>query len=64
MKIIDTDNFGGDYPDEKVVADNITNRDFGELMTAALNDMYVYPDSPRYYKLVEDGYVLQPGFKP
>jgi hypothetical protein len=63
MKIIDTDNFGGDYPDEKVIADNITNKTFGEVMVKALND-YVGEESSRYYQLKEDDYVLQPGFEP
>jgi len=58
MKIIDTDNFGGDYPDEREIATNITNQTFAEIMCAALNQKFCYDDCcSRYYK-------LQPGFEP
>jgi len=63
-RIVDTDNFGGDYPDEKFVENlpclskeaidkiaDIVNKDIG-------------PDSNRYYKVVELPYELQPGFEP
>jgi hypothetical protein len=62
MKIIDTDNFARDYPDEKVIADNITYDVFAKIMCDALNkNAGVY--SIRYYKVVEDDYVLQQGFE-
>lgn len=61
--IVETDNFGGDYPDERfllgfpilsdeaqVVAD-IINRNAGE-------------NSRRYWKVVDPGYKLRPGFEP
>ena len=65
MKIVDTDNFDGDYPNEKVVADNIKYRPFAETMCDALNKKYCYSDAcSRFYKVVEDDYVLQPGFEP
>lgn len=65
MKIIDTDNFGGDYPDEKVVAEGITNSDFALVMCDALNAKYCNHDNaPRFYRVVPDDYVLQPGFEP
>lgn len=63
MKIIDTDNFGGDYPDEKVIADNIKYEPFAKVMCEALNE-YTGPNSSRYYRVVEDDYELQPGFEP
>lgn len=62
MRIIDTDNFGRDYPNEKfllwpmpewacqAIAD-ILNREAG-------------PDSHRYYRVVPDDYELVPGFEP
>jgi hypothetical protein len=61
-RIVNTDNFGGDYPDEKFllwpmprqsaqcIAD-VLNRDSGERAS-------------RFYKVVENDYVLQPGFEP
>jgi hypothetical protein len=65
MKIIDTDNFGGDYPNEKIIAENIKSEEFAVVMADALNDIYCSSDySPRFYKVVDDDYVLQPGFEP
>ena len=61
MKIVDTDNFGGDYPDEQVIAESITNEFLGNEMVKALNND---PNNSRYYKLVPDDYKLQPGFEP
>lgn len=37
MKIVSIDNFGGDYPDEKVIADNIKWKRHAEVMAEALN---------------------------
>ena len=61
--VIDTDNFGGDYPNEtwiiqcwlsergaQEIAD-VLNRESGE-------------NSQRCYKVQQQGYKLQPGFKP
>ena len=65
MKIVDTDNHGGDYPNEKVIADNITREDFAKVMCKALNDKYCNNNyAPRHYKVVADDYKLQPGFEP
>ena len=67
MKIIDTDNFGGDYPNETIIAENIRSADLAEVMCTALNyeNSIVYGDNaPRYYVVVADDYVLRPGFKP
>jgi len=63
MKVVETDNFGGDYPNEKFL--NIPNvtADAAERICAALNEA-VSPDHPRYWKSVPDEYVLQPGFEP
>jgi hypothetical protein len=32
MKIVDTDIFAGDYPNEQLIADHITNKEMGEVM--------------------------------
>lgn len=64
MKIVDTDNFGGDYPDEKVIAEGITNERFAKIMCRALNDSFSGETAMRFYKVVPDDYVLQPGFEP
>ena len=64
MKIVDTVNFGGDYPDEQVIADHIPNESFAHVMCRALNGAFCNDDcAPRFYKVVPDDYVLQPGFR-
>ena len=63
MKIIDTDNFDGDYPNERDIAVGIERRDHAAIMCQALND-WAGVNSPRYYKVVEDDYVNVPGFIP
>jgi hypothetical protein len=62
--IIDTDNFCGDYPNEQFIAINISFRPFAETMCEALNSKYGGEHSSRYYRVVEDGYKLVPGFEP
>lgn len=65
MKIIDTDNFGGDYPNEKVIAENIKDPKIAKIMCDALLDELCTSNyCPRFYKVVEDDYILQPGFEP
>lgn len=61
-RIIDTDNYGGDYPDEhfhlfpmpqeaaQAICD-IVNEQLGERAS-------------RFYRVVSDDYKLQPGFEP
>ena len=64
MKIIDTDNFSRDYPDETVIASHINNKKFAEVMCEALIERYCSEHSQRYYRVVDDDYVLQGGFEP
>ena len=64
MKIIDTDNFGGDYPNERVIAEGITNEDFAKVMCDALIARFGGDYADRYYKVVPDDYKLKPGFEP
>jgi hypothetical protein len=64
MRIIHTDNFGGDYPDEKFVTElpRLNAVRMARICHAINNEL---PDNaPRYYKVVDDDYVLQPGFEP
>lgn len=63
MKIVDTDNFDGDYPNEKVIAENIKNLCLAKIMCNALNKQEG-EQGLRYYKIVDDDYVLVPGFQP
>ena len=60
MRVIETDNYGRDYPDEKFVSEVLPKKE-AQAIADKLNDkdgMY----SQRYYKVVEDDYELQPGF--
>lgn len=63
-KIVNTDNFGEDYPNEKFV-ENLPVLSAGQatLICDAINR--TQPDNaPRFFKVVADDYQLQPGFEP
>lgn len=60
-RIVDTDNYDGDYPDEKFLLWNM-NEDDAQRICDILNSRG--QPKPRYYKVVEDNYKLQPGFEP
>ena len=64
MRIMHTDNFGGDYPDEKFV-EGLPNLDKDRMqkIADAINTQQG-PDAARYYKVVPNDYKLQPGFEP
>lgn len=63
-KIIHTDNFGGDYPDEKFVEGlPVMNAEQAQSVANAIN-MIIGQHSPRYYRVVPDDYKLVPGFEP
>lgn len=64
MKIINTDNFGGDYPDEHFVNLASMSEEHAKKVCKAINDAFDHPYKDRYYKVVKDDYVLQPGFEP
>lgn len=61
-RIVNTDNHGGDYPDEKFELFPMTE-DQAKALVAIIND-FAGPDSDRYWKVVDLGYKLQPGFEP
>jgi hypothetical protein len=64
MRIIHTDNFGGDYPNEKFV-DGLPrlNKEKMKIICDAINKV-IGENNPRFYRVVEDDYILQPGFEP
>jgi hypothetical protein len=70
MRIIHTDNFGGDYPDEKfvteipVIPDTEEGRDIGWTICRALQKLAGGELAQRYYRLVDNDYKLQLGFEP
>lgn len=63
-KIVETDNYGGDYPDEKFVENlPILTKENAELIAEAINKT-IPASNARYWKVVDSNYVLQPGFEP
>ena len=63
MKIIETDNFDGDYPDEQFVNLPSMKEAHAEAVARTINDGF--PTShPRYWRVVADDYKLRPGFEP
>ena len=63
-QIVDTDNFNGDYPDEKVFIGNLPTQALAERIAEAINNRFVSDHSPRFYKVTDSSYKLQPGFEP
>jgi len=55
MKIIETDNFDRDYPNEKVVMCNL-NSDQAEYIAEAINKVCSGPAAQRFWKVVEEDY--------
>lgn len=65
--IVNTDNFDGDYPDEKFVENlpRLDDRAYAERIAEAINNGFGGSGmQPRFFKVVEEGYVLRPGFEP
>lgn len=65
FKIVQTDNFGGDYPDEKFVTGlpYFHTKERAQSVADAINAT-VPDDYDRYWKVVDCNYELQPGFEP
>lgn len=66
-KIIETDNFGGDYPDEKFVFSfPLKHETCIQICRLINNDLSEKENEQqsRFYNTVENDYVLRPGFEP
>lgn len=63
FRIVDTDNFGGDYPDEKFVGTDYATEAEAQKVANEMNDGHG-DYSRRYRKVVEMPYKLAPGFTP
>lgn len=61
-RIVETDNFGGDYPDERFIGEAFDTR--AEAMIEADRRNAGNEYSPRYYKVVDSTYELVGGFEP
>lgn len=62
-RLVDTDNQGGDYPNEKFIDIYCMSEEHAKAIAKAINDGYG-DESPRYTKVVKDTYTLQPCFIP
>ena len=58
MKIVRTDNFAREHISERLVAENIQNKEEAEVMIGALIDKLTSHSGPNWYKLVDDDYKL------
>lgn len=65
--VVETDNYGGDYPDESFVIRRV-RREAAEEIADLINKELCVGMASRFWKVVEDGlikpYKLQPGFEP
>jgi hypothetical protein len=64
MKIIETDNFGRDYPDEKFIGlppmQELVAQEIADLINKHLSG----DNASRIWHVVPNNYVLQGGFEP
>lgn len=64
MKIIETDNFGRDYPDESFVDLPPMDEDAAKKIAEIINAQCSGPHSQRFWDVVHNDYILVPGFQP
>lgn len=68
FKIVNTDNYGSDHPDEKFVdgLPCLSSKQDADKIADAINDVVFNDgrDSCRFWKVVEMPYELQTGFEP
>lgn len=64
MKIVAIDNLANDAVADLLVAENITNKSYAEVMVKALNEHYCNDDyGARYYVVKENDYRLSRGME-
>ncbi len=63
MRIVETDNYGGDYPNENFVLHHMSNKAAKEIVDV-INKCCSGELASRYWKVVNNDYKLQPGFEP
>lgn len=64
--VVSSDNFGGDYPNETFVSVPMTQTQAAEHCRKLNTELerQFGSASPRWHKVVEEGYKLEPGFEP
>lgn len=63
-RIVETDNFDGDYPNESFVLFQMPEQYAKEIVDKINHVANLHGTHPRYWKVVEDDYKLLPGFEP
>lgn len=63
MRIVETDNFARDYPNEKFVNIPRVSEERAKIIAKAINECFD-EEYDRYWKVVPDDYILEPGFEP
>lgn len=64
-KVVEGDNFGGDYPNESFVNVAPTTYDKAQVITDAINAAFCHYDGARrFWRVEREDYTLQPGFEP
>jgi len=63
MKIVGVDNYDNEAVADLLVAENITNKSYAEVMCEALNKRYSSEHGARYYQIKEDTYRLSRGME-
>ena len=63
-KIVETDNFDGDYPDESELKLPPMTKSQAMALTNTINTIFSSDVAPRYWKVEPMDYKLQPGFEP
>ncbi len=63
-RIIETDNFGGDYPDETFLPLPNMTLVQAHAVADAINAACSGTTASRYWRVVDADYELQPGFEP
>ena len=64
FKIVETDNFGGDYPNEKFLNLPPMREEVAKHLVDDINLACSGEHAPRFWKAVPHDYKLQPGFEP
>lgn len=66
FQIVNTDNFDGDFPNEKFVTGlpHFSSKEPAQKVADVLNSVSGGVHSSRFWKVVEKGYTLAPGFEP
>lgn len=62
-RIVETDNFGGDYPNEKFLPIPPVDEASARVIAYEINKA-TGENGPRFWKVVDVDYVLQSGFEP